>query len=91
MNSENSEHSKPVPLDCALGSDIAGRPDMTTIKITDLKTLAKEQLESHRGEGSCMVCPHYSKSGTEHKCNTTGELTCCHCDACKLARRMLRA
>lgn len=72
-------------LNDALGSD------MTTVKIADLKILAKGQLESHRGEGSCKDCPHYSHDGTEHHCNTTGELTCCHCYACKLARSILRA
>ena len=81
----NSELNEP------LGSDIAGRPDMTTVKIADLKILAKGQLESHRGEGSCKDCPHYYKDGTDSRCNTTGELTCCHCYACRLARSILRA
>ena len=74
-----------------LVSDIADRPDMTTVKIADLKILAKGQLEYHRGEGSCKDCPHYYKDGTDSRCNTTGELTCCHCYACKLARSILRA
>ena len=88
MNSENSEHSKPVRVDCALGSDIAGRPDMTTIKIAKLKMLAEAVLKAHKGKGHCIDCPHVEYGEDYQRCKG-GEYDCCRCTACKTAREVL--
>lgn len=88
QNSENSEQSKPVPLDCALGVDIVGRPDMTTIKITKLQMLAKAVLEAHKGKGYCKDCLHVEYGDDFQRCHG-GEYDCCKCAACDLARDIL--
>lgn len=71
MNSENSEQRKPVPLDCALGAE-------------KLTILANAITAAHLG--TCRYCPeyHYPEPCSGDGCGS--EVSCCQCEACKIAR-----
>lgn len=73
-----------------LGSDIAGRPDMTTIKIAKLKMLAEAVLKAHKGQGYCKDCLHVEYGDDYQRCHG-GEYDCCKCSACNEARLILGA
>lgn len=73
-----------------LGSDIVGRPDMTTIKIAKLKMLAEAVLKAHKGQGYCEDCLH-AEYGDDYQHCHGGEYDCCKCAACNDARLILGA
>lgn len=75
-----------------LGSDIVGRPDMTTIKIAKLKMLAEAVLVAHKGQGYYKKdCPHVVEYGDGYQRCHGGEYDCCKCAACNDARLILGA
>lgn len=87
---ENCTDSAQVRVDCVLGSDIAGRPDMTTVKIAKLKMLAEAVLKAHKGQGYCKDCLHVEYGDDYQRCHG-GEYDCCKCAACNEARLILGA